>query len=209
MTINYTVRADVIDIRSDSPRQDDLFLVDTNVWYWTTYSRANQSDARPKTYQINNYPAYIAKAISSKSQLCRCGLSFAELAHLIEKTELEIYSRTIGFDKTSKKEFRHNHSSQRANVVAEIQTAWSQVKIMAKAIDIQINESSTDNALSRLSTQQLDGYDLFILEAISRVGVVKIITDDGDYVTVPDIQVFTANQNVITAAQKQGKLIVR
>jgi hypothetical protein len=209
MTINYTVRADVIDICSDSPQQDDLFLVDTNVWYWTTYSRANEADTRPKTYQINNYPTYIAKAISSKSQLCRCGLSFAELAHLIEKTELEIYSRTTGFDKTKKKEFRHNHSPQRANFVAEVQAVWSQVKIMAKAIDIQINEATTDNVLSRLSTQQLDGYDLFILEAISRAGVVKIITDDGDYVTVPDIQVFTANKNIITAAQNQRKLKVR
>lgn len=209
MAVNYTVHAEVVDIRNDTPGQDDIFLVDTNVWYWTTYSRANQADTRPKTYQINNYPAYIKKALSSKSQLCGCGLSLAELAHLIEKTELEIYSRITGFDKTRKKEFRHNHSPQRVNVVAEIQTAWSQVKIMAKAIDIQINESSTDNALSRLSTQQLDGYDLFILEAISKIGVVKIITDDGDYVTVPDIQVFTANQNVITTAQNQGKLIVR
>jgi hypothetical protein len=85
MTVNYTVRTDVIDIRSDSPRQDDLFLVDSNVWYWTAYTRADLSDARPKTYQINDYPTYINRALSAKSRLFRCGLSLAELAHLIEK----------------------------------------------------------------------------------------------------------------------------
>ena len=37
----------------------------------------------------------------------------------------------------------------------------------------------------------------------------KIITDDGDYLTVPDIQVFTANRNVINAARSQGKLVTR
>lgn len=34
-------------------------------------------------------------------------------------------------------------------------------------------------------------------------------TDDGDYVTVPGIQVFTANPEAIAAAQNQGKLITR
>ncbi|WP_269086254.1 hypothetical protein [Trichormus sp. NMC-1] len=37
----------------------------------------------------------------------------------------------------------------------------------------------------------------------------KIITDDGDFVTVPDIQVFTANPRAIAAANNQGKLITR
>lgn len=37
----------------------------------------------------------------------------------------------------------------------------------------------------------------------------KIITDDGDYVTVPGIQVFTANPGAIAAATNQGKLITR
>jgi len=36
-----------------------------------------------------------------------------------------------------------------------------------------------------------------------------VITDDGDYVTVPGIKVFTANRNAITAAANQGKLLTR
>ena len=209
MAVNYNVLANVIDIRQDTPKLDDIFLVDTNVWYWLTYTRASQADYPPRSYQINDYPTYISKALSVKSQLHRCGLSLAELAHCIEKTELEIYSKTTGFDKKKKKEFRHNHNLQRTNVVTEIQAAWGQVKTMAKTVEIQIDETIIDAALSRLSTQPLDGYDVFIIEAISDTGVVKVITDDGDYVTVPGLQVFTANQNVITAAQNQGMLIAR
>ncbi|MBD2773542.1 hypothetical protein [Iningainema tapete] len=42
-----------------------------------------------------------------------------------------------------------------------------------------------------------------------KAGIVKIITDDGDYVTVPGIKVFTANIGAIAAAGSQGKLRVR
>ncbi len=87
MPVQYAIKADVIDLRNDTPQQDDLFLVDSNAWYWTTYTRADFADTRAK--------------------------------------------------------------------------------------------------------------------------VVKVITDDGDYVSVPGIQVFTAHPRVITAAQSQGKLVSR
>ncbi len=80
---------------------------------------------------------------------------------------------------------------------------------MTQAIDIQINKHTTDAALSRLSTQILDGYDLFILESVTKVGIVKIITDDGDFATISNIQVFTSNQRVIETAINQGKLVKR
>ena len=209
MAINYTIRADVIDIRQDTPKPDDVFLVDTNVWYLLTYTRASQGDQPPKSYKVNDYTSYISKALSAKSQLHRCGLSLAELAHLIEKTELEIFSKASGFDKNKKKEFRHNYPTERTNVVSEIQAAWGLVETMSQTIDIQINKHTTDDALSRLSTQILDGYDLFILESIIKAGIVKILTDDGDFSTVPNILVFTSNVNVIQAAKVQGKLLKR
>jgi hypothetical protein len=55
----------------------------------------------------------------------------------------------------------------------------------------------------------LDGYDLLILEAMEKAGVKQIITDDGDYVNVSGITVFTANNSAIAAATSQGKLLVR
>lgn len=207
MTINYTIQADVIDIRHDTPKPEDVFLVDTNVWYWLTYTRASLGNQPPISYQIKDYPSYINKALSAKSKLHRCGLSMVELAHLIEKTEREIFIRSHGV--ISSKEYRHNYSSERVNVIAEIQTTWNQVKTMAQTIDIQINEHTTDAALSRISTQPLDGYDLFIIESTTRAGIVRIITDDGDFATVPNILIFTSNTNIIQTAKAQGKLVKR
>lgn len=205
MSINYNVRAEVIDLRSDTPKDDDMFLVDTNVWYWLTYTRASTA-AVP--YQINDYPAYIAKALTTKCLLSYCGLSLSELAHNIEQTERKIFNSRSSSD-LKPKEYRHNHPPERANVVSEIEIAWSQVTSIAASIDITINEASTNTALNRLKTEILDGYDLMILEAMDKAGINQVITDDGDYVTVPGIKVFTANQNAITTARNQGKLIIR
>ncbi|MEH1892181.1 MAG: hypothetical protein V7K92_22925 [Nostoc sp.] len=185
MPVNYTVQAEMVDIRSDAPKNDDIFLVDTNAWYWYTYTNASIS-SRP--YQITEYPSYIAKAISANSLLLYCGLSLTELAHNIEQTEREIFSSTL-----KSKEYRHNFPTERAKVVAEVQTAWSQVISSSVCTDVLVSEQTSNAALNRFQTQLLDGYDLLILEAMYKAGVTKIITDDGDYVTVPGIKVFTAN----------------
>ncbi|MCL1475676.1 PIN domain-containing protein [Argonema antarcticum] len=205
MAVNYIVQAEVVDIRSDHPKKDDIFLVDTNVWYWLTYTKASTS---AKYYQITDYPTYIAKALSAQSLLLYCGLSLSELAHNIEQNENKIFSSTLTATLTAK-EYRHNYSAERTNVVAEIQAAWSQVTSIAVSTDIIVDEATTNSALTRFSTQPLDGYDLLILAAMENAGIIQVITDDGDYVTVPGIRVFTGNQNVIIAARNQSKLLIR
>jgi predicted nucleic acid-binding protein len=209
MSVNYAIQAEVIDLRSDRPQSSDSFLVDTNVWYWLTYSRASQSGHPPKSYQLNRYPAYMGKAQSANAKLLHCGLSLAELAHLIEKTEREIFNRASGLS-ISNKEYRHNYPTQRTTrVVAKVERAWERVKAISDPLNLSVDESTTNAALVRFKTQLLDGYDLFILESMTRAGIFQVITDDGDFATVPGIQVFTANQNVITAAGNQGKLLRR
>lgn len=201
MVINYMVQAEVVDIRSDNPKKDNIFLVDTNAWYWHTYTNASISCF---PYQITEYPSYIAKAISANSLLSYSGLSLAELAHNIEKAEREIFSSTL-----KPKEYRHNYPTERAKVVTEVQSAWSQVTSTAVCTDVLVNAETSEAALTRFQTQLLDGYDLLILEAMDKANIAQIITDDGDYVTVPGIKVFTANNGAIAAARNQGKLLVR
>lgn len=89
--------------------------------------------------------------------------------------------------------------------------AWSQVKALAVPVNLTVDDATTDAALNRFKSQAVDGYDLLLLEAISRAGAgqVKIITADMDYTVVPGIEVFTSNNNVIQEAAIQNKLVVR
>ncbi|MEY3335028.1 MAG: hypothetical protein RLZZ176_3333, partial [Cyanobacteriota bacterium] len=57
--------------------------------------------------------------------------------------------------------------------------------------------------------QAVDGYDLLLLETISKAGQFQVITDDIDYGVVPHIQVFTSNNRLIQEAATQNKLVVR
>jgi len=203
MAINYTIQADVVDITADAPKAADVFLVDTNVWYWMTYSNATTYASS----QLSDYPGYINKALGENSKIHHTGLSLAELSHLIEKTEREIYERTVGAIRT--KEYRHNVSGERSRVASEIKSVWGQVTSLADPLSVSIDAPTTDAALTRVQTEKVDGYDLFILESMKNHGVVQVITDDGDFATVPGIQVFTANRNVLIAARNQGMLRVR
>ncbi|MFA7621031.1 MAG: PIN domain-containing protein [Aminobacteriaceae bacterium] len=204
MAIDYTVRANVIAIKSDAPKSADTFLVDTNVWYWLAYSKASQN-ALP--YQMSDYPSYAKAALGAGARVFQSTLSLAELSHLIEKAEREIYqaeNRPV-----NAKEYRHNNAGERDSVVAEIEAAYGLVTTLAEPLTATIDANTADAALNRLQTERVDGYDLFILESMRINGVVQIITDDGDFCTVPGIQVFTANRSVIQAAESQGKLVRR
>jgi hypothetical protein len=203
MAIIYNVQAEVVDITTDIPRSEDTFFVDTNVWYWMTYPKANSNVPN----QLAEYPGYLNKALGAGSTIHHSGLSLAELAHLIEKTEREIYERTIGIIKT--KEYRHNFPAERLRVASEIHAAWGQVTNLAGPISITIDTPTTTAALRRCQADKVDGYDLFILESMKKHSVVQVITDDGDFSTVTGIQVFTANRNVLSAARTQGKLLRR
>ena len=203
MAINYNIKAQVVDIRHDVPKANDTFLVDTNVWYWMSYTRASIS---ARTYQIRDYPDYLKQARIQKSTLTYCGLSLNELAHNIEGTEKKLFDPGNIFPP---KEFRHNRPSERAKVVNEIRIAWNTVESIGALIPITIDQTVIDASLINLDTLSLDGYDIFILEAMKLSGINSILTDDGDFSTVQGITLFTANNSVITAAKTQNKLFTR
>lgn len=209
MAANYVIKADVVDIYYDAPRSTDIFVVDTNVWYWMAYLRHSEANNPPSAYQITEYPNYIRKALRARAQLFRCGLSLAELAHRIEVTEWEAYCRAEG--DVDVKEFRHNYPDIRENVVGEIRDAWGLVETMTatRLLSVHVEADTTQSALADLSAWNVDGYDVFILQAMMHNGISQVITDDGDFATVPGIQVFTRNRNVLAQAEAQHKLVMR
>ena len=124
MTIDYDIRAEIVDIRSDTPKKDDVFFVDTNVWFWMTYASASAASNPPKPYQITDYPKYVNAALDVGAEVCHSGLSMAELANLIEKTEYDIYRGFVN-SQIFPKEYRHNEKSERERIAKEFLAAWA------------------------------------------------------------------------------------
>ena len=199
-----SVNADVVDLRSDSPQKNDVFFIDSNVWFWIGYTNASVGD---RFNQSVDYPTYVGDALSVGSSLYRCTLSFAELAHSIERSERTIFGKSKGVELRTK-DFRHNYPTERANVLTEIENAWTLSDGMTdgNTIEVDVTSSMVTDTLTRLKTEELDGYDAFMVEAMLAQGIKQVITDDGDFGQVPGITVFTANNLLIREAAKQSKL---
>lgn len=214
MTINLTVRAEVVDIHSDTPQPNDTLFVDTNVWLWQTYGlppESNPNRARRAEQKLRLYTGYLSSALVCGAELKYCGLILSELAHVIEKTEFDIFKRRNNLPSLQAKEYRHNYLDEHIVVAARVRFAWDQVTMLASSADLMVNARLANTAVSHFQSVALDGYDLFLLEAIRQTGIspVQVLTDDMDYATVPNIQLFTGNGLVIRCADEQGKLISR
>ncbi len=201
----FSVNAHVVDLRQDQPKNTDNFLVDSNVWYWLGYTKAS-INALP--YQITHYPQYLNQTLLAGSKLYKSALSFAELAHIIERSEHEIFNLSQGTT-ISKKDFRHNYLPERANVMLEIEHAWMLADALTagKTVEAHLTELLIGKSLQRLKGEGLDGYDTFMVESLIEAGITQVITDDADFGRVGGMTIFTANTTLIRHARQQNKLI--
>jgi hypothetical protein len=202
-----SVRATVISILDDTPRPEDVFLLDTNVLYWTCYTRAlDLASAQRQDHKARAYSDYVNRALLAGARLTKCVVSLTELAHVIERDECAIFNQRFSTDFTLKK--YRQESGERGKVVEEIQTAWS----LAEGItERRVLPVTTDVEALRgtLSSAAVDGYDLLIYHAALSGNARQILTDDVDYGELSDVQIFTANEKLIDLAREQGKLRTR
>jgi predicted nucleic acid-binding protein len=199
----------VYDIRSYEPRPEHRFLVDTNAWYWITYSRATLAVAsgRPTTRQHEQYLRFLKKALNVGCTIVRCDLILSELAHRIESTEKKIYEARARVPQPIFPKDYRAMAEQRRRVVSEVTNAWAQVTSMSEACEFPISSEVTKGALESFRKFSIGGYDLFLLEAMKHRGLQAILTDDSDFSAVSGISILTSNVRVIQEAQEAGRLI--
>jgi len=202
------IRASVVDLRSDSPKADDSFIVDTNVWLWLYYPPLTQNSAGEPLQSAIDYPNYFKSALAAKATLYSSALIFSELTHNIERKEKRIYESNLA-NELDAKVYRHDYPRQRLKVTQLVQDAWSDISSSSKLLDMNLDSNFMTESLSLFPATQLDGYDLFTAQLAKQSQVNQIITDDGDYATVAGLTIFTANQKILNLANQCGKLVVR
>jgi predicted nucleic acid-binding protein len=197
------VRAKVIDLPAARPSSAHVFLIDTNVWFWTTYTRASGSNG-PAPYQVREYPRFLSRARNAKAALRYTPETFAELAHLIEKCEYQLHCVATG-GRLKMKDFR-NDPALRPGVVKEVQLAHATMTALAQCIPSIRDGALVDAALAELSQHQIDAYDAFAVMSARSERVTAIVTDDGDYATCAGVRVLTANARTLGDARTAGNL---
>lgn len=194
------VRAQVVDIQSDTPRDSDVFFVDTNAWYWFAYPRAGMIMNPADQGRAAPYLSYLNAALNAQAALCRTGLTLNELAASIEGAERAIQKIARSHSKT----FRYDRRQRRA-VVSQVRATWQLVVSASHHLDMNVDHVATRQALARLYLYPLDGTDAMVVGTLLQQSVNQILTDDADFAAVPGLQLFTASQDVLAAALAQGQ----
>jgi len=203
---NPPVAANVVDLRYDTPGRQDVFLVDSNVWYWTTYSLATLANRQPETYQTSDYPDYIKRCLDAGARLTRTPTALAEVASRIAHTEYEAYCRHHPF--VIQKAYR-SIRAERRNVVRQILTSCRQIQDSSECISAPADEQLERESLVALAFASLDLADAMMLVTARHQNIRQVITDDGDFATVSGVTIFTANGRVIREARRAGRLRTR
>lgn len=208
MSINYTISADIYDISTDVPQKEDIIFVDTNVWFWLTYTKASQVTST--TRSISSYITYINRALSISALLIYSPLVYAELAHTIAKSELDLFC-SLNSSQIKLKEFRNNYPTEWNNAINEINTAIGQIKCLGVPLSPPPDEKFMEEVCKCQKSygKHLDIYDIIYVKQMESERISKIITDDGDFSTIPNINMFTSNRNVLTLAQSARRLKCR
>ncbi|MBD8091691.1 PIN domain-containing protein [Pseudomonas fluorescens] len=179
-----------LDIRKKEPEKGDIFFVDTNVWYWTTYAASKQFYTKaPKDYQIELYPNFIEKALTNEAELYYSPLTLIELTSLIERSEFEVFKAFEGDPNYTFKRFRNN-GAQRTAVIEELRTAWGQVQAMAKELPVTVEAGAAENLITIIEKYKVDGYDALYIKFMQDNKIENIITDDKDYRSIDGVHLY-------------------
>lgn len=187
--------AQIIDLASYKPIKGERYFIDTNVWFWATYVPSKQTalPQQPQQYQLTDYPEFLERAISNGAQLCHCPLTLAELANVIENTELDFYRQAIGNERFEKKEFRRE-KNERQDVLKEINVAWKTINSMSKCIDIKLDSHFVDKGSQILNEGTVDPFDAFFIQIMRNNNIDYIVTDDQDFCTINKQIIITSNR---------------
>jgi predicted nucleic acid-binding protein len=207
MPVMPRVLADVVDIRTDSPRRTDTLVADTNIWVLLSYTPVAMVNRY--SYQTVDYSSYVKRLMTAGASLAHSSLTLAEMAHAIERTEWRIWQALPGRADAKLKEFRRE-DAERARVLEEVDDAWETTKSMSSCVDCTLDAHTADATLERLRLYPIDGYDALILATMRGRGFNQLLSDDADFVTVGGgLTVFTANREAIRLAELQRRLVRR
>ena len=192
--------AKVLDIRNvkkeDIP-QDEVFAVDTNALIWTHYSKASSPHINKHPYQVIEYPNFISKLMSNGNKIVTTTLNITELCNVTEHNEYRIYKAINKISSLSFKDFRKiqtermHYKNEIDTMIMEIKAAYdNQIEI------INVSDEIIENYKKELCQNNCDVFDFIAIEHLKKLGIHNYITDDKDFTTVSDINLYTTSEVV-------------
>jgi len=184
--------AQCIDIRRQGVSASDTFLLDTNVAIDIATPLSPKATVRQR-----DYSKFIERALTKGAGIAVAVLSFFEMSNVLER---QVFESEAGRPPLNGGEIKKLRSVvlHRRRVVETIDATWTELRTFAAILQADISSQTLDEEVLPLLRQStVDGYDPAILLTARRHGISTIITHDGDFASVPNIIVLTANDRLL------------
>ena len=174
------------------------FFLDTNVLYWYVYPRCG-IETEPRTkMQAAPYYDFIDNLVVAGNPLYTSVYNITEMLHVIEKREFELYSATHPEAKWSIKDLRRI-PKEREQLKMNLSTTMSNVRNICKILDFNFTYDILNQFISDLEQHHCDTFDYAILKNCIVEKKLNIISDDSDFATMHQINLFTANATALNS----------
>lgn len=191
----------VLDIKKiDDTFKETNFFIDTNVLYWISYSKYDFFNGRARK-QAKPYLEFIDKLLDDNASFFTSIYNISELLHIIEKHEFEIYQKTNPGLIDNIKDFRKLTS--RKYVKNELLTAIANIKGQCTVLEYPFFLDDLEEFIDTSDTHRCDNYDFITIKNCIKQGMLNIISDDGDFASINEINLFTSNFKVLKENNKQ------
>ncbi len=192
----------VIDLTTyTSINNQKTFFLDTNVLYWYVYPRCGiQTDHRVKM-QATPYYDFIDSLVAAGNPLYTSIYNITEMLHVIEKREYELYKALKPEVQWSIKDLRRI-PKEREQLKRNLSTAISNVQNICKILDFNFTCDILNQFIADLEQHHCDTFDYAILKNCIAEQKLNVISDDSDFTTMHQINLFTANATVLNSIKK-------
>jgi predicted nucleic acid-binding protein len=218
------VKAEVVDIQRRSSPLPKRVVADSNVLYVLNYDFTVLAAAGcrvPRPYQTQHYPAWWKRAVQTGIEISTTASCLAELAHIVERTEMENLWRTDpnrpeldglhpgqDFSPNFTKVVRYHYHGQLQSIRGSVETTLASARKNVNVLPrIGQDEEALNRAIQVWVKSAADFADAGLVAHAKGAGIVNVVSDDADLMTFEGITVYTANRNAIDAARNAGKLL--
>ena len=167
------------------------YFLDTNVLYWYVYPRYGLTKKSVK-YQAQPYYDFIDKLVADGNPLFTSVYNISELLNVIEKNEFDIFLATNPNCHYTLKDYRKDNT-ERKKLKNLLNITLSNAEAVCTILDFNFTYSQLENFTKTFSSHRCDPFDYVILTNCIATNHTNIISDDNDFTTVSEINLYTAN----------------
>lgn len=167
----------LIDILSYSPRSDDLFFFDNNIWMYLFCPLGNYNQKKQKIYS-----SFLESTKTANSTIFINSMILSEFTNSYLRLDFELWKKEFGWSGALyKRDFVDSRRYQ--ETVKEIGIGLRNILKFCERTTDSFNAVKMSNILRHF--EKIDFNDSYYLE-LSGLNKWKIVTDDQDFVKIDD-----------------------